>query len=59
MSQIKFVCHDTPNERTVKFETTLEGEHIDHYVNAFRLFLLTLEFNSETIDRALGENDAS
>jgi hypothetical protein len=58
MSTIKFVCHDDYNERTVKFSTTLQRENIDGYIDAFRQFLAALEFHPDTINRALGEDDA-
>ena len=42
MSTIKFVLDDEFNQRTVKFKTTLGGDSIDHYYEAFEAFLLAV-----------------
>ena len=53
---IKFICKDKPNERTVTLKTTLQGENISHYIDAFRAFLLAMEFHPDVVKRALGED---
>lgn len=57
MTTLKFKCNDTPNNRVVEYKTTLAGENIQHYVDAFRAFLLALEFHKDAIDRHLGEQE--
>lgn len=56
MSSIKFICKDSCNERTVTLKTTLQGENITHYIDAFRAFLLAMEFHPDVVKRALGED---
>ena len=51
MSTIKFVLDDDFNQRTVEFKTTLGGDSIDHYYEAFEAFLLAVGFVKDTIDR--------
>lgn len=43
------------NHPITEVVTELEGENIQHYVDAFRKFLLAIEFAPDTIERALGE----
>lgn len=59
MSTLKFICKDSCNERTVTLKTTLQGENITHYIDAFRAFLLAMEFHPDVVKQALGEDDAS
>ena len=47
---LKIVLHDRFNQRKVVFKTTLAGENIDHYYEAFEAFLLSVGFARETID---------
>ncbi len=43
------------NHPITEVVTEIEGENIQHYVDAFRKFLLAIEFAPETIERALGK----
>jgi len=55
MNTIKFTLDDQFNERVVKFSTTLDGENIGHYVEAFAAFLLACGFDHETVNNRLNE----
>jgi len=39
------------NQRAVEFKTTLGGDSIDHYYEAFEAFLLAVGFVQDSIDR--------
>ena len=47
---LKIVLDDHFNKRRVVFKTSLTGEHVDHYYEAFESFLLSIGFARETID---------
>ena len=57
MSDIKIKLWDELNEREITFKTTLVGENITHYVDAFRAFLLAAEFHPDVVRNALGRDD--
>ena len=48
---IAFILDDDLNQRTVEFKTTLGGDSIDHYYEAFEAFLLAVGFVQDSIDR--------
>ena len=47
---LKIVLNDHFTQRKIVFKTTLAGEPIDHYYEAFEAFLLSVGFARETID---------
>ena len=54
-STIKFVFHDTFNDRRVKFNTTLNGDGLDAFYEAFESFLLGVGFVQDSINRRYEE----
>ena len=48
---IKIVFHDTFNDHRVKFETTLNGDGMEAFYEAFESFLLGVGFVQESINR--------
>lgn len=48
----------TEGDQIVSFQTTLRGVHIDYYVEAFKCFLLALQFHPDNVRDALGEDNA-
>lgn len=49
MSKLKFELDETLCNRQVEFSTTLTGEHISHYVEAFIAFLRATGFAEDSI----------
>ena len=56
MSTIEFKLTDTYNGRVVTGSTTLEGEHIHAYLEAFTAFLLMIGFDRQIVNRYLPED---
>ena len=50
-STLNLVFHDTFNDRRVKFETTLNGDGMEAFYEAFESFLLAVGFVQESINR--------
>lgn len=50
-STLSFTLNDDFNDRVVEFKTTLDGDHIDNYYEAFEAFLLAVGFAQESISR--------
>lgn len=48
---LAFLLEDGFNEREVILRTTLSGDHIDDYYEAFHAFLLAVGFAQESINR--------
>lgn len=48
---IAFILDDDFNKRKVEFKTTLGGDSIDAYYEAFESFLLAVGFVQNSIDR--------
>ena len=46
---LSFTLDDGFNDRVVEFKTTLGGDHIDNYYEAFESFLLAVGFVQESI----------
>lgn len=52
---LTFILNDGFNKRTVEFKTTLQGDNIDAYYEAFESFLLAVGFAQGSIDQRYEE----
>lgn len=54
-STLKLVFHDTFNDCRVKFNTTLNGDGLEAFYEAFESFLLAVGFMQDSINRRYEE----
>lgn len=57
MTTLRFICDSDEHGLKTELAVTLEGENIDHYISAFRRFLLALEFHPDVIEEHLNAGD--